>query len=133
VSLRFASLLLVVVMLASGCGDGNGSSGSAEVPFAEVVEGLCAMERVLPGDTDEADRIFTDRVHDELHGLADEASSEDRAAAADLLEAKQKVESDLAHGSDGPTLVEDVGHLKHRTIAAVEALGDGTPSCDGPE
>lgn len=88
-----AALALVVVgVVLTSCGDGGGvvnPEGSA--PDAGA---LCtSLQAAKAGDGDRARAAFMDDAHEPLHELARELESIDRAEAARLLEAKQRVES----------------------------------------
>jgi hypothetical protein len=69
---------------------------------------------------------FFDQSHDDLHELADEAAGDDRAAAAELLEAKEAVEADLEDSA--ATLADDLDTLVDATRAAVRATGASVPA-----
>jgi hypothetical protein len=93
---------IVLVVLCGACGRGPvGPRGEVPVRPEEVAfRGLCAAEEAArAGDIPEARRFFFDRSHEYLHELADRVSKSDRAVAAALLEAKERVES-LIEGSD---------------------------------
>jgi hypothetical protein len=88
---------------------------------------LCAIEEAT--DESEAEATFLDRSHETLHVIAAATELRDRAAAADLLEAKQRVEVDLA-GAELPSgFGSDVRALLEATRAALEAIGLDAPAC----
>jgi hypothetical protein len=63
-------------------------------PEQAAFQALCgAEEAALAGNLPEARRLFFDRSHAYLHELADRVAKGDRAVAASLLEAKERVES----------------------------------------
>jgi len=53
----------------------------------------------------------------------------DRGAAADLLEAKQRVEADLAGADLPPEFADHVGALLDATGAALDTIGLDAPDC----
>jgi len=95
-----------------------------------LVLGLCAVERALEaGDVDGAEVTFEDEVHEPLHELADDTEGVDRGAAADVLEAKQRVEAVFAGPAPATELARDVATLLHATRVALQALGLEAPAC----
>jgi hypothetical protein len=114
--------VVAAVALATAC-DGNGSDPS---PWSATVAGLCAAaDQARTGDTADARRTFFDQSHDALHRLADDVTQRDRAVAAALLEAKERVEAGLEAGS--PTLPADFEALVAASRVAVRATGDPVP------
>jgi hypothetical protein len=110
----------------SACSD----EGTSAASWTRAVAGLCAAaDEARAGDGDDARRTFFDQSHDDLHELADEASTEDRAAAAELLRAKEAVESDFETSS--PSLADDLDALVAATRASARAIGAPVPAgCD---
>ncbi|MGH9051135.1 MAG: hypothetical protein ACRDY4_15510, partial [Acidimicrobiia bacterium] len=95
--------------------------------WARAVAGLCAAAvHARDGAVDDARATFFDQSHDDLHELADETAGDDRAAAAELLEAKEAVEADLAAAS--AALADDLDALVDATRAAVRATGAPVPA-----
>ena len=118
-----AGIALAVAL--TGCGD-DGSSAPAS-RWARAVAGLCAAARhARAGDVDDARTTFFDQSHDDLHQLADETAGDDRAAAANLLEAKETVEADLEDSSG--SLADDLDILVETTRAAIRATGAPVPA-----
>lgn len=102
------------------------SSLTATSPAARAHAGVCtAMALARDGDREGARRTFFDESHEPLHELAAAAAERDRGAAARLLEAKEKVESDLTGGS--ASLADDLGRLATRTATAITTAGDAAP------
>ena len=69
-------------------------------------------------------------THEGLHQLAADTSEQDRAAAADLLEAKQKVEAALI--GPAPQLAADLERLEptvRRALAVTDADADPPSAC----
>jgi hypothetical protein len=133
------STLLAVAVVATACASDGGANGDPSAPpsgalgpvtseaAAEAVRGLCALEPET--DRIEAEATFLDRSHATLHVIAAATEVRDRAAAADLLEAKQRVEADLAGAGLPPGFAADVRALIDATGAALSAIGLDAPSC----
>jgi hypothetical protein len=127
----------ILLVVSASCGGGNGAeptdlpSGSLGVvtpaDAREAVLGLCASVGSLDDDPVGAEEAFTDRSHDELHVIAAALQEVDREAAADLLEAKQRVEAGFA-GPDGPS-AEEMESLIAATRVGLDVLSIETPSC----
>jgi hypothetical protein len=92
----------VALSLAAACSVESEQLGDTPVRPEEVAfQGLCAAEDAArSGQVTEAGDIFFGRSHAYLHELADRVAQRDRAVAADLLEAKERVEAAL-RGEDG--------------------------------
>lgn len=125
-----AGAAVVGVAIASGP-EGDGASPR----YAQtLIPDLCAMRDTVaaPGrDASPARTMFFDRVHEPLHELARDLSTEDRTQAARLLEAKQVVESLLSRGSE-PEASRDVDPLIAETIRGLMSLDPSTPAgCPG--
>lgn len=133
------STLLAFALFVAACGSDGGGNGDPSAPpsgalgpvtaeaAAGAVRGLCDLESVT--DRIEAEATFLDRSHATLHVIAAAAEVRDRGAAADLLEAKQRVEADLADADLPPDFAGDVGALIEATRAALEAIGLDAPAC----
>lgn len=129
------ALLLVSLLLA--CADGAEpdtiSVGNESVPVSrlrEAAAGLCtARHQAGAGDVNTARATFYDRSHDALHTLARALEPADRALAARLLEAKQRVESDLAGGTPPTDLAADLDRLSEVTGAGLVRLSIDPPPC----
>ena len=121
---RLASVTLVVVLSlgAVACDGSQGTgkpspSGALGVVTREdaqaAVDGLCRMRPLQPNELDQANSIFYDRVHEELHVIASATEKRDRVASANLLVAKEKMEDDIrskdvlpeSYGADAETLI----------------------------
>jgi hypothetical protein len=126
---------LALAVLAAACGRGDGAdalpSGALGVvtPEAtrEAVLGLCQLGGAR--DIDEAEGIFLDRSHATLHVIAAAAEMRDRASAAALLEAKERVEADLIRGELPARFRRDVRRLIDATRSAVDGIGLEAPMC----
>ena len=76
---------------------------------------------------DRARRSFVDRAHEPLHELAAALDTVDRGAAARLLEAKQRVEADLADPARAGSVGHDLDALAVRVADAMVAAGVARP------
>jgi len=133
------STLLAVALVAAACGSDGGESDGPSVPpsgalgpitseaAAVAVRGLCDLESAT--DRAEAEATFLDRSHETLHVIAAATEVRDRGAAADVLEAKQRVEADLAGADLPPDFAADVVALIDATRAALDAIGLDAPAC----
>jgi hypothetical protein len=116
---------VVAGVLLTGCGRDESSPSGAR--WARTVAGLCAAgQQARDGDIEGAESTFFDQSHDALHELADEATDDDRSAAADLLRAKEAVESDFT--SSSPSAADDLDSLVTATRAAIRSTGATAPS-----
>jgi hypothetical protein len=132
------SILLLLALLASAC-SGYGNSGEpspppsgslgtvTQGPADEAILGLCEIAGA--GDRDAASATFQDRSHQTLHVIAAATEVVDRAAAAELLAAKQQVEADLAPDSLPNGFGGHVEGLLEATRAALGAIGLAAPAC----
>ena len=131
--------LLASALVAAACGsNGDGSDGPSAPPSGALgpvtaeaatgaVRGLCDLRTAT--DRAEAEASFLDRSHETLHVIAAATEVRDRDAAADLLEAKQRVEADLAGADLPPDFAADVEALIEATSAALDAIGLEGPTC----
>jgi hypothetical protein len=118
---------LALTVALAACDD-DGSSAPAS-RWARAVAGLCASAGdARAGDVDDARDTFFDQSHDDLHELADEVADDDRAAAADLLEAKEAVEADFAGSTPADVLADDLDVLVDATRTAIRVTGDPVPA-----
>lgn len=128
------------------CGDGsdNPPPGNRSITVGgEVVavdalvkslESLCDASRSAASrDFAGAKIAFSDRAHDPLHTVARALEDVDRAAAARLLEAKQRVEADFdGSGTTTPGLAADLTALIAATHTGLDRLGIETQECGQP-
>lgn len=133
------STLLAVALVVASCGSDGGGNEDPSVPpsgalgpvtpeaAAEAVRGLCELRSAT--DRAGAEATFLDRSHESLHVIAAATEVRDRGAAAGLLEAKQRVEADLAGADLPPDFAGDVGALTEATRAALDAIGLDAPAC----
>lgn len=130
-----AAAVVAVALLAS-CGKAEGGRtvrvGGDEVSVARLeraATALCTARDQAKGDVKQANSTFYDRSHDDLHTLARALDPVDRAAAARLLEDKERVETDFRDGVPTPQLVSDLDSLARSTRAGLAALSISVPSC----
>lgn len=126
------AIVAVAAAIGAVAGGSDGGSAPATGPsFAAARDGLCqAGDAAGHGDAAGARAVFFDRSHQPLHELAAAAQERDRASAARLLEAKERVESGLDKGS--PTLADDLDALAVATGRAMAVAGSRDPGpCPG--
>ena len=110
---------IAVLLLAVACGDGGTTD-----PLVDAHAALCeAVAR-----PHQARQLFFHRSHDALHTVARDLEGVDRAQAAALLQAKEKVESGL--DAPAPTLPEDLVRLADVYRASLGRLAITAPPCD---
>jgi hypothetical protein len=97
-----------------------------------AVRGLCEIDTTLANDPHEANAVFYDRTHQELHVIAAAAEVRDRKVAGNLLLAKEKVEADLRSPVKPTTFREDVSALLTATRDALHAMRLTSPTCGPP-
>lgn len=98
--------------------------------YPAAVQGLCEASRVAEDDPERAHDLFFDEAHATLHVLADEVAERDRAAAAALLEAKERAESTLSSEDvSSEELRTDLDALVDATIAATRAVDVEVDRC----
>ena len=137
-----AALLTIVIVALAACGAKEGASGTSTpsgpsgaqgvVTLADAsaaVQALCTMRTTPISDPDAANGIFYDTVHEELHVIASATQEKDRAAAGDLLQAKQKMESDLLEHPLPVSYPADAKALAQATRAALASIGLSVPAC----
>lgn len=133
-----ACLLVVAATLTASCG-GSGDDGVPSPPPSgslgpvtqdaadEAILGLCQLVEAV--DRTSAEAAFADRSHQTLHVIAAATEVFDRGTAADLLEAKQVVESDLTEPVLSEGFAGDVEALLRATRGALGAIGLQAPAC----
>jgi hypothetical protein len=108
--------------------DGTGDAVSAEASgprLQAAVASLC--EARAEGDPRVVERLFFDQAHAQMHVLAQALDDDHRERAAELLEAKQRVEADLAGSSAAvsSSLTELIG----AAVNGLTALSIDPPNC----
>lgn len=89
--------MLALAVVAVSCSDTPAKTvtvGGENVTVARLVDAHIALCEAAFSPT-EARALFFDRSHDALHTVARGMGDVDRAQAGDLLQAKEKVESEL--------------------------------------
>lgn len=110
--------------------DTAAASAEADPSYSAAVAGLCeAREMLVDGDPVGAREAFYDNSHVALHEIADRLSAEDRAAAAELLEAKQAVESGLDAEEGSEQLQADLDSLIIATVQGVAEIDGAVSGC----
>ncbi|MGH2764498.1 MAG: hypothetical protein ACRDKA_01080 [Actinomycetota bacterium] len=129
---RTIAFAVLILMGASCSGDQAGAGGGEEARLQLASQGLCDAQ-VLASEADvrRAADVFDRETHAYLHELAAELQEIDRAAAADLLEAKQRLESALADpaGADPQGVVVLITDLQRALGDAAEAAALPAPLC----
>jgi hypothetical protein len=133
---RIAPVVVALALGAVACGgsgegvEPSGALGPVSQEAADrAVGGLC--EIVGATDLEAANATFQDRAHQTLHTVAAAAEQGDRAAAAALLQAKQRVEADLTEAALPVGFGDDVEALLASLRAALGAIGLDAATC-GP-
>ena len=118
--LRLTAGAAMMLGVLAACGNGTGSSASEA---GDGFAGICAaLTAARAGDIAGARSAFD---HGPLHDLAGAASDVDRAAAARLLESKQRVESLMEEADPSPReVVVELQNLADAAAGAQVAAGD---------
>jgi hypothetical protein len=97
-----------------------------------VVDRLCAtVGAARANNRVEAGRLYFDGTDDQVHRLADRTAERDRAAAARLREAEDRVVANLE--SPQPVLEDDLLTLVAATRAGLRVVGDRVPAPCPPD
>lgn len=125
------AVIVALAVLAAACG-GDGEDRTITVagqpvavaPLVDAHAGLCEAAAAPAG----ARAVFFDRSHEALHTVARALEDVDRGLAGELLQAKEKVESEL----DAPpaSLPEDLRRLAAVYRAGLGRLAITAPPCD---
>ena len=124
--------MLALAVLAASCAGTDdkvdtitvGGERVAVVPLVEAHAALCeAVVRPVSART-----MFFDRSHEALHTVARAVEEVDRAQAADLLQAQEKVESALAAAP--ADLPDDLLRLAEVYRTSLGRLAIEAPPCD---
>ena len=137
---RGGVLALSVALSLAACGGGYGGDASTPSPLpsgslgvvtpdsaAAAVRGLCDV-RDAP-DAPAANAAFYDRTHQELHVIAAATEERDRAKAASLLEAMQRVEAELERPLLPAGFSADVDTLVGAARGALASIGLDAAGC----
>ncbi|HEV2760006.1 MAG TPA: hypothetical protein VGV86_10615 [Acidimicrobiales bacterium] len=129
--LRRATVLALAVLAVSCAGtddkvDAITVDGErvAVAPLVDAHGALCEAANRPAG----ARALFFDRAHDSLHTVARAVEEMDRAQAAELLEAKEKVEGEIAAAPSG--LPEDLLRLAEIYRVSLGRLAIEASPCD---
>ncbi|HJV05246.1 MAG TPA: hypothetical protein VJ868_08290 [Actinomycetota bacterium] len=114
---RWISLTLAFALILPAC-DSQGSA-RPRGELATALDALCEARMLSArGRIGEAEATFTDRAHAFLHRLARQTN---RASAAELLEAKARVEQAFLEPPPPAALARLLETLRRRTAEAGEA------------
>ncbi|HEX9121807.1 MAG TPA: hypothetical protein VF984_00375, partial [Actinomycetota bacterium] len=94
-----------------------------------AVEGICEMAAKDAADRTAANSVFYDRVHEELHVIAAAVQPRNTDVAATLLQAKERIESDLAATQLPASFADDMDALLGATGNALRTLDLDVPAC----
>jgi hypothetical protein len=125
--MRITATLLALTLAA--CSD---QAGGSEAGLQRASQGLCdAQVLAFESNVPRAASVFDREAHGFLHELAADLEEVDRAAAAGLLEAKQRLEAILADPvrADPQDVVVLITELQRALREGAEAAGLPTPLC----
>jgi len=136
-----AAWVAAAMLTLAACGGYGGSdqvttptalpSGSLGVVTTEAavatVRGLCDVRGASSAAA--ANATFYDQTHQELHVIAAATEERDRAKAAALLEAMQRVEAELERPLLRAGFSADVESLVEATREALASIGLDAPGC----
>jgi hypothetical protein len=94
-----------------------------------IAAGICDAAQLADRNIDSARATFYGQSHEGLHLIARGLEKIDRAAAAALLEAKQKVESDLVAPPPGRQLAADLRQLADVTRSSLARFDVNADPC----
>jgi hypothetical protein len=133
VTAAVAILLLAMACTRSTAGPGRTVTvGTDRVPAARLTDasaGLCQAKAAAATDPTASRAAFYDRAHDAVHTVARALEPVDRNLAAQLLEAKEKVESEVDARPPAP-VVDDLARLSDVYRAGLGRLAIAAPPCD---
>ena len=123
--------VIALAVLAAACGGGSEDRtitvAGQPVAVAPLVDAHAALCQAA-AEPDAARRHFFDRAHDQLHTVAKALEDVDRAQAGQLLQAKERVESELPN--QPPTLPDDLRRLAGVYRDSLGRLAITAPPCD---
>jgi hypothetical protein len=94
-----------------------------------IAAGLCESAQQAATDVSAAEKTFQGKSHDGLHLIARGLETIDRAAAAALLEAKQKVEADFSNHVPGSQVAADLRSLSEVTKSSLAHFSVTVDAC----
>lgn len=97
----FALTAVVGVFLIARARQGPPAPRGGAEEYAAAYQGLCSARLLVEEDLGRARDVFYGQAHTALHLLADETTEKSRPLAAELLEAKNRLEGDLGGMSPG--------------------------------
>lgn len=122
--------IAALAVLAAACSGGDSAPtvtvAGRPVAVAPLVDAHAALCEGA-ARPDAARRLFFDRAHDPLHTVAAALEDVDRARAAELLEAKERVESELGEAPAG--LAADLRRLAGVYRDGLGRLAITAPPC----
>jgi hypothetical protein len=87
------------------------------------------MSSTYANDIEKANSVFYDRVHDELRVIVAAVEKNHPPLATALLQARERLEVDLANFEVPEGFVDDVLALLSATRDALKAIGVPRPGC----
>lgn len=130
--LRMRMIATALALALVACSDASGQEGGREARLRMASQGLCdARAQASRSDVPRAAAVFNEEVHAFLHELAADLQEIDRAAAAALLEAKQRVEAVIVDParSNPDEVAALLADLERALDAAARAAGLGGTVC----
>lgn len=122
-----AALVALAVACGGDSGDGTITVAGQPVAVAPLVDAHQALCDAAASPAT-ARAVFFDRAHEQLHTVARALEDVDRAQAAELLVAKEKVEGEL--GAPPAGLPGDLRRLADVYRAGLGRLAIDAPPCD---
>lgn len=122
-----AMAALAALGLVASCGQ-NGAEPEASDGLAALSAAICDAVQAA-GHPATAASIFYNRAHESLHTLARGLESVDRAAAGEVLQAKERVEADLRANPVAPALPIDLRALSQAANRGLAGLTQPAPPC----
>ena len=123
--------VIALALLAAACGGGSEDRtitvAGQPVAVAPLVDAHAALCQAV-AEPEAASRHFFDRAHDQLHTVARALEDVDRAQAALLLQAKERVESELSNPP--ASLPDDLRRLAGVYRDGLGRLAIAAPPCD---
>jgi hypothetical protein len=124
-----ATLAGVLLML-TACGEQAPAAAGPRDQLRSATRGLCdATALASEGQVGMATDVFDAQTHAYLHRLAADLQTSNPAAAADLLEAKQRVEAVLAEGGPPGEARDLLAELQAALRDAATAAGLRAAAC----
>ena len=125
-------IVVCILLVAAACSESRPATPSPQIDSddAGLPAGLCsAVEAASQGDVAGAARAFRDEVHGPLHDLAGDVADMDRAAAADVLVAKNVVETDIESDVRASRLARDLRTLLESVKRGYDTLDEAVGAC----